>query len=93
MQIGEIITRTFERLEIPLKRKNLCYPVARVLCPILEGIGNLTGNEPLMTRYSLSILSKNQTLNIDSAKRDLGYKPRFSVDEGLERFALWWKQK
>ena len=52
----------------------------------------VTGNEPIMTRYSLSILSKNQTLNIDAAKKDLGYRPAFTIEEGMERFAGWYKK-
>ena len=47
--------------------------------------------EPPVTRYAVSLLAKNMTLDISAARRDLGYAPRVTVDEGLDHFVQWWK--
>jgi nucleoside-diphosphate-sugar epimerase len=43
--------------------------------------------EPLVTRFGASELSYAQWFDISAAKTDLGYRPRVSVEEGLERLA------
>jgi nucleoside-diphosphate-sugar epimerase len=41
----------------------------------------------------VELLAKNQTLDITAAREELGYQPRISVEQGLEIFARWWKEK
>ncbi len=55
----------------------------------LEAVHRLFGlqKEPLMTRFAASELSHAQWYDISAAKRDLGYAPRVSIDEGLRRLA------
>lgn len=36
---------------------------------------------------------QNRAFSIDKAKRDLGYNPTVSIDEGLRRTAEWYKQE
>jgi nucleoside-diphosphate-sugar epimerase len=43
--------------------------------------------EPAMTRFVAAQLSTPHWFDISAAKRDLGYEPRVSVDEGLKRLA------
>jgi 2-alkyl-3-oxoalkanoate reductase len=43
--------------------------------------------EPVITRFAATELSHAQWFDISAAKRDLGYSPRVSVDQGLERLA------
>jgi 2-alkyl-3-oxoalkanoate reductase len=43
--------------------------------------------EPLITRFGASELSYAQWFDISAARRDLGYRPRVSIDEGLKRLA------
>lgn len=45
----------------------------------------LINKEPLLTRYSCSLLAKGQTLNITKARERLGYVPIVSIQEGLRR--------
>jgi nucleoside-diphosphate-sugar epimerase len=44
-------------------------------------------SEPPMTRFVASQLSTSHWYDISAARRDLGYEPRVSVDEGLQRLA------
>jgi nucleoside-diphosphate-sugar epimerase len=45
--------------------------------------------EPPMTRFLARQLSTTHWFNIDAARRDLGYEPRVSITEGLERLERW----
>jgi nucleoside-diphosphate-sugar epimerase len=74
-------------------RRSIPYPVAMGLATVLEGVSRLLPGqpEPLLTRYMVGVLAKSTTLDISAARRDLGYAPRVSVQEGFERFVRWWK--
>ncbi len=43
------------------------------------------GGEPRMTRFLAAQLAKSHYFNIAAARRDFGYAPRVSTEEGLER--------
>ena len=42
--------------------------------------------DPLLTRYSVNVLSRSSTFDISAAKKDLGYKPVVSFDDGVQKF-------
>ncbi|MCY2972510.1 MAG: 3-beta hydroxysteroid dehydrogenase, partial [Planctomycetota bacterium] len=42
-------------------------------------------NEPLMTRFLAKELSTSHWFNISNARKDLGYEPIVSINEGLSR--------
>jgi nucleoside-diphosphate-sugar epimerase len=43
--------------------------------------------EPPMTRFVARELATAHWFNIDAARRDLGYLPQVSIEEGLQRLA------
>lgn len=58
---------------------------------VLESIYKILPSraEPPITQYSLGTLSYSQTLNIDSAKKDLGYNPRINIGNGIRQAVEW----
>ena len=54
------------------------------------GLLRLKG-EPATTRFLARELSTSHWFDISAAKRDLGYLPRVSIDEGLRRLEQWLK--
>ncbi|MBE2250481.1 MAG: NAD-dependent epimerase/dehydratase family protein [Myxococcus sp.] len=56
---------------------------------MMEGAYWLFGveKEPLITRFGASELSHAQWFDISAAKRELGYAPKVSLDDGLTRLA------
>ena len=46
-------------------------------------------SEPPMTRFVARQLSTAHWYDLTAAKRDLGYDPAVSLDEGMERLATW----
>ncbi len=45
--------------------------------------------EPRLTRFLVSQLTSAHWFDIGAARRDLGYSPSVSVDEGIDRLAVW----
>ncbi|MEL7344407.1 MAG: GDP-mannose 4,6-dehydratase, partial [Pseudomonadota bacterium] len=43
------------------------------------------GNEPPVTTYGLALLAYEQSLNIDKARRLLGWQPSVDFEDGLSR--------
>ena len=77
-------------------------PVTRTVSPTLARLAgalmetthrafHLPG-EPMMTRFLVHQLSTAHWFNIEAARRDLGYEPKISIDEGLRRLARWFEE-
>jgi nucleoside-diphosphate-sugar epimerase len=74
-------------------------PVTRSVSPrlalaagiIFEGLWSLLRlqGEPPMTRFLAKELATSHWFNIDAARRDFGYCPEISIDEGMERLKKW----
>lgn len=46
-------------------------------------------HEPRMTRFVARQLSTDHWFDLAAARRDFGYEPRISTDEGMERLGRW----
>ena len=72
-------------------------PVRKVVSPrlayaagaYLEGVYRLlrVKSEPPLTRHAPMAMSRDCVLKGDKAKRDLGYEPLVSVEEGMQSLA------
>ncbi len=49
-------------------------------------------SEPPMTRFLARELATAHWFDISAARRDLGYEPRVSIEEGLGRLAKWFQE-
>ncbi len=58
------------------------------LCETLHKTLRLRG-EPCLTRFLVYELSTAHWFDISAARRDLGYEPRVSIDEGFRRLEAW----
>jgi nucleoside-diphosphate-sugar epimerase len=75
------------RLDIPPVRKRIPLWTARAVGGVLE-LGHRAlrlAGEPRLTRFLASELAMSHYYDISRAKRDLGYMPQFSMEEGLAR--------
>ncbi|MFC1827142.1 NAD-dependent epimerase/dehydratase family protein [Thermodesulfobacteriota bacterium] len=85
------INDLFRKLNIePVKKKINAGP-AYLIGTLLEGIYMWFGldKEPPMTRFLSEQLARSHWFSIDKARHDLGYEPRVSTSEGLERVVKW----
>lgn len=80
--------------DIPLRTRRLPWPVVSTLARFMELAAHARGgNEPMLTRYSAGVLAFSQTLDVSALRRDLGWQPRVSINEGIEQHARWWRSQ
>jgi len=85
--LWEMIDRLLAAANLAPVRRSVGRPLAFAAAGLLELIYHLTRrqSEPSYTRFLVRQLSTTHWFNNDAARRDLGYKPRVSIDEGLHR--------
>jgi nucleoside-diphosphate-sugar epimerase len=79
---------------LPPVDKSLSYRTAWRLGAVCEAAYRLlplTG-EPPMTRFLAAQLASSHWFDITAARRDLGYQPRVSTAEGMQRLGEWMRQ-
>jgi len=91
VKYGDFMDKFLEMFECPPAKGNIPTPVAKVMAYFFEGTWLLFKfkSEPLLARYKLAELIYNHTYKIDKAKRDLGYEPIVSNEEGYKRVREW----
>lgn len=83
--LWDMIRRVLSRLNLSTRLRRVPLSVALAAASLMELRAALTGQEPLLTRYTAAILARTQTYDISAAKRDLGYAPCVSIADGTER--------
>lgn len=91
LPIRELIDRILATAGLPPVGKRVSPRVAYAAGAVLEAIYGTLGirKEPLMTRFVARQLSTAHWYDISAAKRDLGYEPRVSIDDGMIRLRDW----
>lgn len=89
------INTLFERFGIPPVRKKISFSRAYGAGSFLEGLHMWFGmaTEPKMTRFLAEQLARSHWFSIKKARRDLGYEPRVSTSEGMDRLVEWLENK
>lgn len=92
IHLWTFLNELLHKLQIKPSKVKIPYFVAYYYAFILEFIHTYFINgEPKLTRYTVGLLSKNQTLNIEKAKIELGYTPKVSMKEATVQVLEWWK--
>lgn len=89
MPLADLINRILAAGGLPPVERRIPPGVAYFLGAVMEGVYGLLNieNEPPMTRFVARQLSTAHWFDISAARRDLGYAPAISLDEGMERLA------
>ena len=70
---------------------NLSTDMANNLARVLEGVQTalrLPGR-PLLTRHAVKLLGMDQEFPVEKARREFGFTPRVSLEEGIARSVAW----
>jgi nucleoside-diphosphate-sugar epimerase len=87
LPLWDLINRILDAAGLPPVSRRIPATVAYAAGALCEGIWTVLGKqtEPPMTRFLARELSTAHWFNLEAARRDLGYRPSVSVDEGLRR--------
>ncbi|NJD92010.1 MAG: NAD-dependent epimerase/dehydratase family protein, partial [Geobacter sp.] len=91
LPLWEMVNRILAAAGLPPVTGEISPAAARVIgavCEWLWGTFKLAG-EPPMTRFVASELSTAHWFDISAARRDLGYEPEVTIEEGLQRLHKW----
>lgn len=76
-------------VNLPPVRRSMRHWHARWAGRVLEFLSGAADAEPPMTRFLAAQLAKSHWFDISEARRDLGYAPSVSTDEGMRRLGQW----
>lgn len=91
LPLWEMINRILAAAGVPPVTRSLSPGAAVMLGRLCEGLWGAfrLGGEPPMTRFVAHELASAHWFDIGAARRDLGYRPEVSIDEGLRRLQQW----
>lgn len=94
MSIRTLMEKVFAALQMEVQLRPTPYGLVNAVAGVWEGVSEMLAlkTEPKILRYTAAAMNFSQTLDITAARETLGYQPRVSVDEGLARFATWYKE-
>jgi nucleoside-diphosphate-sugar epimerase len=94
LTVGEFLARMTEAAGLPTPSKSIHYSIAFTLGAIVEKIHELpfVKKPPSMSRYGVAIMGRDLTFSCEKAKRDLGYRPATTIDQGMEGLSEWIKE-
>ena len=89
MGFWEFITRLASRLDLPPIRYKIPYWPIYGIAALREWIDSLRGGTLMsddsgLTRFAIRYMVSHHYYSIDRARRELGYSPAVSIDEGIE---------
>ena len=90
-----LLEELFNALGETPKYRNISLKFALGAASTIEGFYKLFHiyKEPAITRYTICTLGYSQTLDISKAKKDLGYKPKMTLSEGIQKYAKSYKKR
>lgn len=92
--LWEMVNRMLGAAGLPPVTHRVPVPVAMALAWGFEAVARMSGSErePRLTRFVVREMSTAHWFNTSAAKRDFGYVPRVTTEEGLRRLAAHLKR-
>lgn len=87
LEIGELVKRVGAAMGVDVRLRHMPLPPLIVVSHICEAICKPFGITPPIFPRRVDWFRQNRAFNIDKAKREIGYRPRVGLDEGLRRTA------
>lgn len=85
----DFVGRVLAKMDLPPIRGAVPYRVAWTVAALVEAYDNLrgvpVGVESGMTRFAMRYMCTHHYFSIARAGQDLGYTPKVSIDEGIDR--------
>ncbi len=93
--LEEMVNRLLRACGREAVSKHLSPTIARLAARAFETLYKALGKqqEPPLTSFLVEQLSTAHWFSIHAAKRDLGYQPKVSTVEGMQRLQEWWQRE
>ncbi|NDO83688.1 hypothetical protein CJP72_23955 [Citrobacter sp. NCU1] len=78
-----------QQLQLNYRVKDVPWSLLSLVARGMELAGQCLDREPPVTRYSAGTLSFDMTLSTEKAINELGYRPQFSMAEGISLTGEW----
>ena len=90
-----ILDKLFEQIGEKANYRKMNIHLMYFLASVVECFYKLFRiyKEPMITKYTIATLGYSQSLNIEKAKKDLGYSPKITLEEGIKKYAEYEKSK
>jgi nucleoside-diphosphate-sugar epimerase len=91
LPLWEVVNRILAAGGLPPVSRTISPALAYNIGAVLEMVYsffNIKG-EPRMTRFVAKELSTSHWFDLSAARKDFGYRPEVSFDEGIERLRAW----
>lgn len=94
IELWDMVNQMLAAAGLPPVTRTVPSGLAMLLATCFEAAHKLTGNvnEPRLTRFVVREMTTAHWFDISAAKRDFGYVPRVTTEEGLRRLAAHLKQ-
>ena len=91
MTLEDLIYKITDIWKFEKPKKHIPKFLAYLACSVLTALARLTKQKkpPYITKTRIKFLSLNLDFDISKTKKDLGYVPRISIEEGLRRTRDW----
>jgi nucleoside-diphosphate-sugar epimerase len=93
ISVAELLRSVVHGLGLKTRLMPIGFALAYAAAAAMEAAANLRPSrpEPVLTRYTVGVLGKSQTLSIDRAKRELSWVPRVTLRDGIDRTLSAWR--
>ncbi len=90
VKLWPFLKEIFEKMDISNSDRKISFPLAYFFAYFLEVSYRVLKleKEPALTRYTVGLLAKTQTLDITKARRELSYCPKVTLDDGVKNTLL-----
>ncbi len=90
----DMVNAFLDAADLPPIKGHISEKTAYIAGTVFEFIYNLFNikKDPPMTKFLAVEFATSHWFNISKAKKDLGYYPKVSTEEGLKRLKLWLQQ-
>ncbi|MDH7444567.1 GDP-mannose 4,6-dehydratase [Aquimarina sp. 2201CG14-23] len=92
ISMEDLVKKIIQIAELEKMPKKVPLTVAKLLSKIKMRKYKIFGGElPLLNDTAIAVMSAGQFLDGEKAKKELGYEPKYSVDEMVKRTIDWFK--
>lgn len=90
--IKDLVLRIAKAMGVEVRIVHVPFWPVYAVSALCELVYKALPGEPPLFRRRADWFRQNRAFKIDRARRELGYDPKVSVDEGLRRTAVWYRE-